>query len=173
LKCELHEEKLCCKTSGEKNDKQKIIGVGAFRDNELKSVTIPDSVTVIERETFHNNDLTSVILGTKVTAIGEGAFRDNDLTSVTIPNSVTRIGSEAFQNNQLTSVTLPPSVTSIGKGAFGENGLTSVTIGANVSLGEDSFPGSLPTVYTTNNNKAAGTYTRTDTSSPWTKSSAG
>jgi len=50
------------------------IGSGAFADNRLTSVTIPDSV--IE--------------------IGQQAFADNRLTSVTIPNSVTKIGVRAF-----------------------------------------------------------------------------
>jgi hypothetical protein len=89
--------------------------------------------------------------------------------SLIIPNSVTSIGREAFGGNQLTSVTIPNSVIGIGTWAFEGTPLTSVTIGANVDLGENPFPGDLYSVYTTTSNKAAGTYTRTDTDSGWTK----
>ena len=64
-----------------------VIGNMAFRDKQLTSVTIPDSVTTIEW----------------------GAFGGNQLTSVTIPNSVTALS--GFNENQLTSVTIPDSVT--------------------------------------------------------------
>ena len=45
---------------------------------------------------FENNDLTSVTIPNSVTQIGRFAFQDNQLTEVTIPNSVTEIGWEAF-----------------------------------------------------------------------------
>ena len=155
------------------------IGVQAFSGKQLTSVTIPISVTSIGVSAFSGNRLTSVTIPNRVTFIGAYAFSGNRLTSVTIPNSVTFIGSGAFGNNQLTSVIIPNSVTYIGMRAFLKNQLTSVTIGANVELGYTSpssgtyypsFPTSFDTVYN-NGNKAAGTYTRTSSSSSdWTKS---
>jgi len=48
--------------------------MAAFNENQLASVTLPDSVTTIR----------------------DGAFNDNLLTSLTIPPSVTYIGCAAF-----------------------------------------------------------------------------
>jgi hypothetical protein len=62
-----------------KINKLPVVGIaeGAFADNQLTSVTIPNSVI----------------------GIGPGAFYQNQLTSVTIPNSVTSIGDGAFDAN--------------------------------------------------------------------------
>ena len=78
-------------------DGTKWIGFTAFQDcSKLTSITIPNSVTSIERSAF------------------SGCSR---LTSVTIPNSVTSIGNYAFQDcSGLTSITIPESVKSIGMG---------------------------------------------------------
>jgi len=150
------------------------IGEGAFNGNQLTSVTIPNSVTSIGDGAFSRNQLTSVVIPNSVTSIGDNAFYWNRLTSVTIPDSVTFIGDGAFSLNQLISVTIPNSVTFIGDGAFNGNQLTSVTIGANVTLSDTAFndggyvSSGFENAY--NTSKAAGTYTRPDTSSTtWTK----
>ena len=64
----------------------------------LTNLVIPDSVTEIKDDAFHNCDsLTSVTIGNSVTSIGSSAFwRCTGLTSVTIGNGVTSIGSGAF-----------------------------------------------------------------------------
>jgi len=100
----------------------------AFQNNGLRSVVIPDSVTVIKDNTFQNNRLRSVVIPDSVTSIGNSAFWRNELTSITIPDSVTSIGVMAFASNQLTSVTIPDSVIFIGGSAFGNNQLTTFII---------------------------------------------
>ncbi|MDR3171053.1 MAG: leucine-rich repeat domain-containing protein [Treponema sp.] len=114
--------------------------VGAFSEDQLTSVTIPNSVTTIGKDAFSWNKLTSVTIPNSVTSIGENAFSENQLTSVTISNSVTTIGNGAFSWNKLTSVTIPNSVISIGSYAFFDNQLTSVTIPNSVtSIGGSAF----------------------------------
>ena len=70
----------------------------AFAPNGLTIYSIPDGVTSIEKQAFHNC---------------------SNLTNITIPDSVTSIGDAAFFGcSSLTSITIPDSVTSIGYGVF-------------------------------------------------------
>ena len=94
------------------------IGTSAFSYNQLTSVTIPDSVTSIDAYAFYRNQLTSVTIPNNITSISRGAFSSNNLTSVTIPNNVTSIGESAFWNNNLTYIVIPNSVTTIGQDAL-------------------------------------------------------
>ena len=77
-------------------------------------------VTSIGKEAFaFCQDLKTVSIPNTVTYIGIGAFAVTYLTSIEIPNSVTTIEYGAFQEcYKLTSVTIPNSVKSIGRNAF-------------------------------------------------------
>lgn len=98
----------------------------------MTSITIPNSVTSIEKSTFENcSALTSVTIPDSVTSIGDFAFGGcSGLTSITIPDSVTGIEWYAFRDcSGLTSITIPESVTSIGYGAFEDcSALTSIIV---------------------------------------------
>ena len=77
------------------------IGNYAFSNCEsLTSVTIPNSVTIIDYEAFSNcSNLTSIIIPDSVKYIDSRAFYDcTSLTSVTIGKNVTGIGDGAFRN---------------------------------------------------------------------------
>ena len=117
-----------------------IIGKDAFKEKELTSVTIPDSVTHIGDRAFANNRLTEIIIPNNVTSIEREVFQNNNLTSLTIPKGVVSIGRGAFEYNMLTEITIPKSVTSIGSNAFAHNDITKIIIGHNVNLESDALP---------------------------------
>jgi hypothetical protein len=106
---------------------------GAFSGNSIASVTIPDSVTNIGDDAFLGNELTTVNIPNSVTNVGDGAFEYNKLTSITISTSMTHINSVVFAGNQLSSVTIPNSVVSIGYRAFYANHLSTITIPSHVT----------------------------------------
>ncbi len=91
----------------------------------LTSVSIPDSVTIIDNETFYGcAGLTSITIPNSVTNIFSHAFNGcTSLTSITIPNSVKEIDDWAFAGcTKLTSITISDSVTDISYSAFDETG---------------------------------------------------
>ena len=110
------------------------IGNEAFRDDDLESVTIPDSVKEIRNEAFYNcKNLKTVILGKGVERIGYEAFYNSGLESITIPDSVKTIGNEAFKDcENLKTVILGKNVETIGYEAFYNSGLESITISDSV-----------------------------------------
>ena len=127
------------------------MGDFAFFDcRSLTTITIPDSVTSIERYAFENcTQLQSVTFepNSKLESIGGYAFKNcSSLTSITIPSNVTSIGEDAFENCiQLQSVTFEPNnkLKNIGVAAFYRcYSLTSITIPSSVTnIGNYAFYG--------------------------------
>lgn len=86
------------------------------------SVTLPDTITSIDENTFYDcGKLESIIIPNGVKSIGESAFEGcRKLKSVTIPESVESIGKNAFFDCiAMTSATLPKSNIKIGDYAIG------------------------------------------------------
>lgn len=120
------------------------IGDYAFTDCHLTTVTIPEGITYIGKQSFQScyylrtlnipstvtsfgkdafiscTSLTALTISEGVTSIGERTFSGcKHLLSITIPSSITDIGNSAFEGcEKLTSITIPSSVTNIGQGAF-------------------------------------------------------
>ena len=119
------------------------IADGAFTWTQLKTLKMPN-VMSIGNEAFKGcYHLTSVTFPSGLTSIGNEAFKGcSHLTSVTFPSGLTSIGTNAFYNcDALTSITLPSSLTSIGNNAFnGCDALISVTISGNPTMGASAFP---------------------------------
>jgi len=98
------------------------IGDYAFNScTNLKTVTIPDTVTQIGEYAFLNClSLKSVNIGSNVTSIGNFAFYGcSSLTNIVIPDSVTNIGVSAFYGcTALKGVTLGKYVANVGTYSF-------------------------------------------------------
>jgi len=75
------------------------IGTFAFDSKSITSITIPDSVTVIDEYAFWCcKNLTSIVIPDSVVSIGETAFEEcTSLTSVTIGSLVSEINDFAFE----------------------------------------------------------------------------
>jgi len=109
------------------------------------------SVTSIGVNAFSQKSLTSVTIPNSVTSIGGSAFYNNPLTSVTIPDSVTSIGSYALPIPEIpqqslpkvirTDGTLPVASISIGASSNGgETSSTSFTADDDVTLTSKVYP---------------------------------
>lgn len=108
----------------------------AFAFSQIKSVTIPDSVTTIGEFAFGVClNLTSVRIPDSVTTIGDSAFyQSNGLVSVDLGEGVTSIGSLAFfKCFRLANLSFPESLTAIGDRAFEGSALTSISFGRNLA----------------------------------------
>lgn len=94
------------------------IGYGSFRDsnNNIRSVTIPNSVKRIDGYAFENcYSLNSVTFSSGLKTISNGAFSNTNLKNVTIPNSVTEIYDCAFSGcENLSSLTLSNQLEELG-----------------------------------------------------------
>lgn len=107
------------------------IGDYAFSRCPVTSVTLPNSITSIERNAFQNcTSLTSITIPDNVTKISLQAFEGcTALSEVNLGNGLLTIGPWAFMScTSLTSIEFPASVTTIGGSAFnGCSALTSIT----------------------------------------------
>jgi hypothetical protein len=121
------------------------LGDYAFESSGLIEITLPTSLTSLERDAFKGcKSLTGITIPDSVTAIGTGVFREcTVLSSVTFGENsqLTSIGEKAFYDcENLIGIALPDSVTSIGQQAFDSCGnLTSISIPGVTSIGDYAF----------------------------------
>lgn len=116
------------------------IGVNAFSNTNLSSITIPTSVKTIRENAFCFVKMTSLTLNRGLIEIGVNAFYGHNLTNITIPNSITAIGNYAFQSpsdgtSSLTSIIFEngSNLSEISEGAFLYHMATSLTIPSSVT----------------------------------------
>lgn len=95
------------------------IGKDAFSGTALQSISIPGSVTTINRIFDGCSKLTDIKLSEGTTTIGAAAFFGLHIKTLVIPNSVTSIQQEACTLcKDLESLTIGKNVTEIGYNAF-------------------------------------------------------
>ena len=115
------------------------IGWSAFCDStNIRTVSIPDSVTNIESSAFSNcSNLSSISIPDSVIQIGDGAFSEcSNLISLDLNEGLVAIGSCAFRNcHTLKNIDIPNSVITLGSSAFEDcNNLVTVNIGNCVTM---------------------------------------
>ena len=118
----------------------------AFSSSTLKTLVIPDSVTVMESKAFeYNRFLSLVTLGKGLKTLPSGAFSQcESLTSICIPASVQSIQNGAFANTGLEKLVFEEnsSLTDIETGAFYGAAIREVDIPASViRIGDKAFSG--------------------------------
>lgn len=91
------------------------IGRSAFEEGKVTSVTVPDTVKLIDEYAFyHCKSLKTVILGDGIEEIKMRAFFLSGITEITIPASVKKMGGSTFSGcTSLTKIVfwgLPPEV---------------------------------------------------------------
>lgn len=119
------------------------IGANAFYGCEnLTSISIPDTVTVIEYGAFISTGLTEIKFPDNLVEIGDSAFNSSKLENIKIPNTVKNIGDSAFcSSKSLKNIELGENVESIGSSAFEMcDALSEITIPDSVkSIGMNAF----------------------------------
>ena len=139
----------------------------AFRNTNVKSVTIPEGYTSIGDRVFMNcSSLTNVYLPSTLVAINNRAFEGTSITNITIPSKVKILGTYVFSRcsqlktaninttiitelkeglftgcYSLTRLNIPSSIKKIGDSfAYGCSSLSSVTIPSSVtSIATNAF----------------------------------
>ena len=111
-------------TVPEKIDGNKVVNIGneAFRNNrKIKTVIIPDTVTLIGNSAFYGcSFLTDITMTKNLASLGAYAFYGcSSLNSINLPESLTIIDNNTFYNcRSLTDVNLSKKLTEIGSSAF-------------------------------------------------------
>lgn len=84
------------------------IGAGAFINcKSLTDISLPNSVSTIDNNSFRGCGLDNILLPQSVSSIGGRAFDDCPMLSMTIPNNVSFIGPNAFPSTLKELIMLP------------------------------------------------------------------
>ena len=112
------------------------IGYWAFANcTNLKTISLPDGITLIEADAFYNSGLTSIVLPNSVTEVQESAFSNcKQLASCDLGRGIKHIGKNCFWDcTALKSLKWSDCLETIGSGCF-------ISWGS----GSSSEPGKIP-----------------------------
>ena len=130
-----------------------IYGCEFYECTSLSSITIPKTVSTIEKDYLFRGafrgcaSLKKVIFeeGSALTSIGDYSFYGcSSLEEISFPDGLKTIGEYAFtENTALKTVVFSDSITSIGQNAFCDcSSIEGIAFGAELtSLGDDAFRG--------------------------------
>ncbi|HCY52396.1 MAG TPA: hypothetical protein DHU65_06820 [Clostridiales bacterium] len=102
----------------------------------LKSLTLPDTLTVLGAEALGGTSIESIKIPESVTVIGDYAFRGSAIKSLEIPKNVTEIGNYAFSKTPIETIKIPKNVTKIGNYAFKESAIKRIELEEGCKLTE-------------------------------------
>lgn len=100
---------------------KKVLYCSFFRCYDITSVTLPSTLTFIDKHSFlYCEKLTSIVIPEGVTEIGFGAFDScESMTSVKLPSTLKSIGDWCFYSClKVSELKLPDSLESIGQNCF-------------------------------------------------------
>lgn len=109
-----------------------IIGTNAFKNKQIKSISLPENIKHIGDNAFSHNNLTHLKLPNNLISIGKNAFGYNEIKDLTIPNSVITIDDYAFTFCNLNNLILGDNVESIGIESFSHNYLSNIKFNKNL-----------------------------------------
>lgn len=95
------------------------IGQSAFSEDNVYTVSMPNTVKEIKDYAFYRSKLISITLSDSLQSIGISAFYSCDmLHEIELPEMLNTIGEFAFDSSGLVKLTMPNSVQAIGECAF-------------------------------------------------------
>ncbi len=104
--------------------------LGGMGRSKIKTIAIPQNVTVIEEAAFYMSDIETVVIENGVTEIGAMAFAQTPLKNISLGNAIRSIGSAAFHWTALTVVNIPSSVDFIASDAFYNSSVAQINVSA-------------------------------------------
>lgn len=123
------------------------ISNSAFKNSNIVSVQIPETVIKIEASAFANcENLGSTVLKDGLQTIGNDAFNGCiNLSKIDFPTSLKTIGAAGFANcKSLSQITLPTGITNLGTSAFRNcENLLKVSLSNIITLEANVFNGCL------------------------------
>lgn len=118
------------------------IGNSAFWQSQVRTVTLPSTLTAIEDNAFYSCRKLSVIeLPEGLKTVGEDAFAYcTSLTAIELPEGLTALSRGSFKCSGLTSIAFPMTLRAIPEKAFSRTMLTSVEIPDHINeIGASAF----------------------------------
>ena len=97
-----------------------------FKQQDIESVVIPEGYTYIGQDAFEeNSNIKSVSLPNSITKICDYAFAHLNLKTLQLPSNLEFLGDQAFFDNQIEGkLVLPKNLKNLGERAFKSNQIT-------------------------------------------------